>query len=152
VSHTKELSRVKGKVATARIDITAPAGRVWTALVDPEQIKQYMFGSQVVTDWQVGSPIVWKGEYEGKPYEDKGVVLEYAEPSRLSVSHFSPMSGQDDVPENYHTLLYTLDSDGAVTTVSLSQDNNADQEEADRATEIWQQLLAALRQHVEGSQ
>jgi uncharacterized protein YndB with AHSA1/START domain len=152
VSHTKELSRVKGKVATARIDITAPAGRVWTALVDPEQIKQYMFGSQVVTDWQVGSPIVWKGEYEGKPYEDKGVVLEYAEPSRLSVSHFSPMSGQHDVPENYHTLLYTLASDGAVTTVSLSQDNNANQEEADRATEIWQQLLTALRQHVEGSQ
>ena len=65
-----------GLIATAETDISAAPDRVWSALVDPEQIKQYMFGSQVVTDWQPGSPIVWKGVYDGKPYEDKGEVLE----------------------------------------------------------------------------
>ena len=94
---------MKGIVATAEIDIEAPVERVWSALVDPDQIEKYMFGSRVETDWQVGSPIVWAGEYDGKPYEDKGEVLAVDEPTRLSVSHFSPLSGQDDVPENYHT-------------------------------------------------
>jgi uncharacterized protein YndB with AHSA1/START domain len=59
-------------VATAEIEIDAPPTKVWSALTDPDQIKQYMFGSEVVTDWRQGSQIVWKGEYEGKEYEDKG--------------------------------------------------------------------------------
>ena len=59
-------------VATAQTEIDASPDKVWDALTDPDQIKQYMFGSQVETDWRPGSPIVWKGEYEGKQYEDKG--------------------------------------------------------------------------------
>ena len=51
-----------------------------------------MFGSKVVTDWVEGSPIVWKGEYEGKTYEDKGEVLEIEPERRLKVSHPSPRS------------------------------------------------------------
>jgi uncharacterized protein YndB with AHSA1/START domain len=64
-----------GFVATAETEIEAPPKRVWTALTDPDEIEKYMFGSHVVTDWKPGSPIVWKGEYEGKKYEDKGKVL-----------------------------------------------------------------------------
>ena len=104
-------------VATAEIEIDAPPDRVWAALTDPEQIKEYMFGSQVVTDWKRGSPIVWKGEYEGKKYEDKGEVVEIEPGRRLQVTHFSPLSGQEDVPENYHTLLYELEKRGGVTHV-----------------------------------
>ena len=95
-----------GIVATAEIDIAAEPDRVWETLTDPAAVKQWMFGTDLETDWQVGSPIVWKGEYEGKSYEDKGEVLVYDAPQRLSVTHFSPTTGQDDVPENYHTLVY----------------------------------------------
>lgn len=49
-------------VATTEIEIDASPAKVWAALTDPEQIKDYMFGSQVDTDWREGSPIVWKGE------------------------------------------------------------------------------------------
>jgi uncharacterized protein YndB with AHSA1/START domain len=142
---------VRGVVATAQIAIKSSAGRVWSALVEPEQIKEYMFGSQVETDWRVGSPITWRGEYEGRSYEDKGEVLEYDEPTRLSVSHFSPLTGQDDTPENYHTLEYSLVEKDGVTTVSLSQDNNASEDEAERAKGTWEQLLEGLKQHVEAS-
>ena len=88
-----------GIVATAEIDIAAAPDRVWETLTQPAAVKQWMFGTDLETDWQVGSPIVWKGEYEGNSYEDKGEVLEYDAPTRLSVSHFSPTTGQDDVPE-----------------------------------------------------
>ena len=92
-------------VAIATIEIDASPGDVWTALTEPEQIEKYMFGSQVVTDWQPGSPIVWKGEYEGKKYEDKGEIVEIEQARRLKVTHFSPMSGEEDIPANYHTVL-----------------------------------------------
>ena len=141
---------MNGIVATAEIDIEAPVDRVWSALVDPDQIEKYMFGSRVETDWQVGSPIVWAGEYDGKPYEDKGEVLAVDEPTRLSVSHFSPLSGQDDVPENYHTLVYTLAADGDGTHLELSQDNNGSEEEAEHSRGMWEQMLQGIKAHVEG--
>jgi uncharacterized protein YndB with AHSA1/START domain len=32
-------------VATAETEIDAPRDKVWAALTDPEQIKEYMFGA-----------------------------------------------------------------------------------------------------------
>lgn len=139
-----------GIVATAVTDVAASRERVWAALTEPAQIKQYFFGTTVDTDWQPGSPITWSGEYEGTAYEDKGTVVEVDEPHTLVMTHFSPMSGQDDVPENYHTLSFALRSSGDGTHVELAQDNNGSDDEAERATATWQQLLDALRAHVEG--
>jgi uncharacterized protein YndB with AHSA1/START domain len=65
----------KNLVAKTSLSIAAPAAKVWDALVNPQVIKQYMFGTAVVSDWQPGSPITWKGEWKGKPYEDKGTIL-----------------------------------------------------------------------------
>lgn len=138
-------------MAEAQVDVRAPVAVVWSALIDPDQIREYMFGSQVQTDWTVGGPILWNGEYEGRSYQDKGKVIEYDEPRRLSVTHFSPLSGQADVPENYHTLVYTLAEDGENTRVTLSQDNNASEEEAEHSKANWQQMLQGLKSHVEGA-
>ena len=109
-----------------------------------------MFGSQVETSWEVGSPITWNGEYEGRPYQDKGEVLTYDEPRELSVTHYSPLAGEDDKPENYHTLVYTLDEKDGTTRVSLTQDNCADEQEAEQFSANWQQMLDDLKSQVEG--
>ncbi|HEY9288282.1 MAG TPA: SRPBCC family protein [Candidatus Dormibacteraeota bacterium] len=138
-----------GITAVAEVEIAAPAARVWQALTDPEIIARYFFGSQVETDWKPGSPIVWKGEFEGKAYEDKGRVLEIRPNRQLKVSHFSPMSGLPDKPENYHTLNYELQEHAGSTRVSLSQDNNTDEAEAARSTQNWQAMLAGLKRTVE---
>jgi uncharacterized protein YndB with AHSA1/START domain len=138
-----------GHVTTAETEIDASPDQVWSALTDPEQIKQYMFGSQVETDWQPGSPIVWKGEYEGKQYEDKGEIVEIEPERRLKVTHFSPLGGQEDVPENYHTLLYELEARDGKTRVSLSQDNNPSEEAAEHSRANWEQMLTGLKQVVE---
>ena len=138
-------------VATAKIEIDASPAEVWAALTDPEQIKEYMFGSQVVTDWKQGSPIVWKGEYEGKKYEDKGEILEIEPERRLKMTHFSPLGGKEDRAENYHTLLYELDERGGTTHVSLSQDNNPSKETAEHSQANWEKMLAGLKKVVEGT-
>ncbi|TCC41905.1 SRPBCC family protein [Kribbella speibonae] len=137
-----------GIVAVAEIDIDAPAARVWDVLTSPEQLKQLWFGADVKTDWQVGSPITWSGEYEGKSYEDKGEVLA-VEPGRLlSFTHFSPLTGQPDVPENYHTLTYTLTAN---THLKLTQDNNASEDEAKHSQDMWEQLVAKVKDAAESA-
>lgn len=136
-------------IAKAEIDVTAPVASVWKALTDPGIIAKYFFGSQVCTDWQPGSPIVWQGEYEGKQYEDKGEILEVEQNRLLRMTHFSPMAGLPDEPENYHTLTYTLDERGGSTHVSLSQDNNGSEAEAERATANWATMLEGLKSTVE---
>jgi uncharacterized protein YndB with AHSA1/START domain len=138
-----------GHVATAETEIEAPAERVWEALTDPDEIEKYMFGSRVVTDWHPGSSITWKGVYEGKAYEDKGEILEVVPKRRLRVTHFSPLSGADDVPENYHTLTYELEGDDGHTHVSLSQDNNPSPEAAEHSRENWERMLSGLKAVVE---
>lgn len=139
-------------VATATVEIDAPPARVWTALTDPAEIEKYMFGSHVVTDWKPGSPIVWEGEYEGKRYEDKGEIVEIKPARRLKVTHFSPLSGQEDVPENYHTLTYELEAAGPVTRVALSQDNNPTAEAAEHSKANWEKMLFGLKEVVETSE
>lgn len=141
-----------GLVATAEIEIAAPPDAVWQALTDPECIKQYFLGATVETDWRAGSPITWSGEYNGRPYQDKGTVLEARPQARLVVTHFSPMSGQPDVPENYHTLTYQLAEEAGQTHLSLSQDNNASPEEVEHSRSTWESMLGALKDFVEKRQ
>lgn len=135
--------------ATAEIDVDADPQRVWHALTDPDLVEKYFFGTRVQTDWQPGSSITWSGEYNGKAYEDKGSIVEVRENELLRMTHFSPMTGLPDRPENYHTLTYELRRTPSGTNVRLSQDNNASQDEADRAKGNWESTLTGLKKTVE---
>jgi uncharacterized protein YndB with AHSA1/START domain len=138
-------------VATAEIDIAATVAQVWSALTDPAQIKKYSFGAEVETDWQPGSTIVWKGEYQGKTFQDKGRILEVEPNKRLKLTHFIPMSGQPDTPESYHTVIYELEERGGMVHLSLSQDNNGSEAEAEHASATWASMLAGLKDTVENA-
>ena len=142
----------RGLIAEVSTTIDAPREKVWDALVNPMIIRQYMFGTEVESDWDVGSPIVWKGEWQGKPYEDKGVILQLEPARKLSYSHFSPLSGRPDTPENYHTVTVELTDDGAMTLDELSQDNNSSEEAREHSTTNWKQMLAALKDHLEAAE
>jgi uncharacterized protein YndB with AHSA1/START domain len=140
-----------GVVATSEIEVDADAERVWRALTDPDQVAQYFLGSKVKSSWEEGSPITWSGEWEGKPYEDKGEVKVADEPHRLVVTHFSPLSGQPDKPENYHTLSYALSESDGHTKVVFTQDNNPDEDAAKHSQENWDMMLQGLKKVVEQS-
>jgi len=102
----------KTLTARATITINAPTSKVWDALTRPHLIKIYLFGTEVTTDWQVGSPITYKGIWQSKTYEDKGRVLQI-EPGKLLVSTFwSSLAGLPDAPENYKTVRYELSAAG----------------------------------------
>jgi uncharacterized protein YndB with AHSA1/START domain len=84
--------------AEATVDINAPQSEVWRSLTDPERIKEYYLGAEVQTDWQVGSPITFKGEWDGKSFEDKGEILEVEREQKLTYSHWSPTGGKPEQP------------------------------------------------------
>ena len=130
--------------------INTPMSKVWDALTKPHIIKQYLFGTEVTTDWQVGSPITYKGLWNGKAYEDKGKVVQI-EVEKLLVSTFwSSLSGLPDVPENYKTVRYELTADGNGTRLTITQDNNESQEDANHSEQNWKMVLDGLKKLLEG--
>lgn len=136
-------------VATSAITINAPASRVWDVITDPAAVKEFMFGAELDTDWTVGGTILWRGEWEGKPYEDKGYILELEPGRKLVHTHFSPLGGEEDKPENYHTLTWTLEDQGGTTIFTLSQDNNATEEAAQHSRGMWDRLVADVKKIAE---
>src|SRR5581483_606863 len=72
-------------------------------------------------------------------------------PEPLAEGHaLQPLSGQPDQPENYHTLTYELAERDGGTHVSLTQDNNGSEEEAEHAKANWDAMLGGLKKTVEG--
>ncbi|TMG70135.1 MAG: hypothetical protein E6H86_01645 [Chloroflexi bacterium] len=140
----------RGFEAVKTVTIHATQREVWNALTNPAQVKQYLHGTEMSTDWKEGSPISWKGEWKGQSYEDKGTVLA-VEPERLlRYTHWSPMGGSEDKPDNYHTVTYELAGEDGKTTLTLTQDNNPTQEEADKmANDNWGPVLNGLKESVE---
>ncbi len=139
----------KDLIARASIRIRASAEKVWNALVDPEAIRQYMFGTNVASDWREGSPIVWKGEWQGRAYEDKGTILQLKPGRKIQYTHFSPLSGLPDRPENYHTVTVELSAVGNQTQLTLTQDHNSSEDERDHSEKNWQTMLETLKKFVE---
>jgi len=136
-------------VARATTSIQSSKGKVWDALVEPAAIKQYMFGADVESEWREGSGITWTGEMKGRKFKDKGVILKF-EPDRiLRYSHFSPLSGKPDRPENYHTVSIVLSGSGEKTEVTLSQDNNPDEKSRRESEKNWDVMLDGLKKYVE---
>jgi uncharacterized protein YndB with AHSA1/START domain len=139
---------MSGQTVSASVEISASPGQVWNALTDPDLIRQYFFGTTVETTWEPGSPITWSGEYDGHRYQDHGEVLDVVPEERLVVTHFSPMTGQEDVPENYHRVAYRLEDHGDHTHVSLEQDNTPPESVEDFRTN-WETMLGNLKELVE---
>ena len=140
----------KNLVARSTMNVNASAERVWDALVTPSKIAKYMFGAQVESNWEVGSPIIWRGEWEGRAYEDRGVIKRIAPGRVLEYTHYSPLSGQPDLPESYHTVTIELARSGAGTTrVTLYLDNNPSEEARAHSVKNWDAMLSGLKKLVE---
>lgn len=135
--------------AEIHVEIHAPAAAVWHALTDPTQIKQYFFGTNVVTDWKIGSPILFRGDWQGQAYEDKGVIVDAIPNKVLKHTYWSSFSGLPYLPENDQIVTYRLNEHDGHCTVTLTQENVIDQATADHSAANWQLVLTGLKALVE---
>lgn len=137
-------------VATASIIVNATPSQIWSAITTPESVKKFMFGVDVVSDWQQGGSLIYKGEWDGNTFEDHGTILEIKPGKLLKTTYFSGSSGLADKPENYNVVTYELTpSTDDTTKVTVTQTNNPDQDAADRASSNWGMTLTSLKELLE---
>ena len=125
--------------------MNVPSAKVWQALTTPELIKQYLFGTEAVSDWQVGSPITYKGVWEGKTYEDKGKIIELEPEKHLLTTYWSAFSGLPDAPENYQNVAYELSPEDGGTKLTITQDNINSEASRDHSAKNWRIVLQSMK-------
>ncbi len=139
------------------ITINAPASKVWNALVNPEQTKKYMFGCETVSDWQPGSPLLWKMNYEVKEIIPvKGVIKDIKPGRLLTYTVIDPNASYPDIPENYLNVTYELEENKGVTVLTVLQDGFEGAAEGEKRYkdvynngEGWNPILAEIKKLVE---
>lgn len=136
-------------IAKTRTTIHAPPNKVWEALTKPELVKKYMMGADVKSDWKVGSPLIYTGVYEDKPFEEKGVIRKIERDHLLQATHFSTTSGKEDKPENYNLVTWELDEKDGVTAVTVSQDGLSTEKGVEGSKANWKAVLKGLKETVE---
>ncbi len=134
---------------TKSITIHTPKADVWDALTNPEQIRKYFFGTETTSDFKKGSPIVYKGIWEGKPYEDKGTVLEVEKNTVFKHNYWSSFAGTPDAPENYANITYKLTGEDGNVILSITQDNIASEEAKTHSENNWAMVLDGMKKLLE---
>ena len=134
---------MSGYESVSEIDIAASPDEVFAALTDSAKFGQAMFGTDVDTTWEPGSPILYSGEFDGTSFEDHGEVVEVSPPSVLRLTHRS-----GDSPE--HELRFEVAPSSGGSHVILKQDNNADENAAAHSQKNWDTMLGLLKKVVEG--
>ena len=129
--------------------INAPVNKVWDALTNPHLIKEYLFGTKTTTDWKKGSPITYEGEWQGRSYKDKGLVVDIIPEKLLHTTYWSSMGGKEDRPENYNNVLYEVEERNGGTLVTISQDNIKDENELKHMNENWGIVLDNMKKLLE---
>lgn len=135
----------------SKITIHATAFQVWQALTQPELVKKWQYGSDLNTDWQIGSPILFRNEWDGNVYEQKGIVLAVKPYQLIQYTLFAPRPGLEDKPENYFTMTYSLEEIDGKTMLTITQDDPREQVQQEQAEESDNGILVGLKKLVEGS-
>ncbi len=131
------------------VTFKAPIAKVWEGLTDPKIVKQYFFGTHLRSDWKVGDPITFSGEYDGHKYQDGGIILDIDPPKYLKYTYWSSMSGTEDKPENYNNIIYELNEDNGVTTLTVTQEGVKSRESAEHSEENWMSVFDGLKKIIE---
>lgn len=122
-----------------------PIAKVWKGLTDPAIVKQYFFGTDLKSDWKVGDPITFSGEWEGHKYQDGGIILDIDPPKFLKYSYWSSMSGKEDKPENYNDITYELNEADGKTSLTITQEGVKNQQAVEHSEQNWTTVFDGLK-------
>ena len=138
-------------VLNTSMEIAAPIEKVCAALTEPESVKILFWGSELVTTWEVGTPIAYRGEWEDVAFEDHGTVLAFDPPHLVKYNYWSSFAKDElaDLPENYQTITYTFEPSEGGTTITIEQDNIRSAEVMEHSEQNWQHLMGAIKSMLE---
>ena len=131
------------------IIINASKSKIWKTLTDPSLIKEYLYGTETITDWKVGSDLIFQGDWQGQPYKDKGNIMEITPEKILSYDYWSGFSGLEDVPENYSLVTYTIEDEGEMVRLRVKQTGFGSEENQSHSEAGWTQVLEKIKEIAE---
>lgn len=131
------------------INFNAEKSKVWEALVNPEIIKQYLFGTEVISEWKAGSTMIFQGEWEGQKYKDKGNILAIEPEKIFQYNYWSRFSGLEDKDENYSFVTYQISEEGNQTILTLTQKGFANEQAKDHSEISWGMILEKMKELIE---
>ena len=111
------------KLIISKIDINAEAHKVWDILTNPAETKKYMFGCETVSDWKIGSALLWNGEYKAQKMTFvKGEIIQLVPEKCLEYTVFDPNNkNMEDIPQNYLHVTYVLEKSGPGILLTVTQ-------------------------------
>lgn len=126
--------------------------KVWNGLTRPEIIREYLFGTETLIDWKVGSEIIFQGEFQGQKYRDKGIVREFFPCEKISYLYWSAFSGTEDKPENYSLVTYLLEKSGeSKTKLTWIMEGFANEKAYEHSSSGMQSFLNSVKDVIERS-
>lgn len=137
------------KILNKSVFIKASPTKVWDALTNPELIKQWLFGTNVISDWNVGSPIYFTGEWQGTEYKDKGTILQLEKEKVFQYNYWSGFSGLPDSIEYYSIITFTLESASKGTHLNLTQSNFPTETGYEHSDKNWDTVLEVMKTVIE---
>lgn len=136
----------KKLVVKEAVKIKADSARIWEALTNPDQVKIYLFGTNLNCTWNVNDPITFTGEYNGVSYVDKGVVLKCVQPVCIEYTYWSSFSGIPDVPENYSLVRYEISQVENESTLTVIQTGFTDRSKQEHSVNAWKHVLNTIKE------
>ncbi len=132
------------------VNFNVPKSKVWEALTQPEKIKEYLFGTSVISEWKTGSTIVFTGSWEGKEYRDKGTILKFEPEETFQYDYWSNFSGLPDVPENYIILTFKLEDNEDGCNLIFTQENSITKMQYEHSEANWDSVFEKIKELLEG--
>ncbi|MDW3196423.1 MAG: SRPBCC domain-containing protein [Cytophagales bacterium] len=136
--------------------INGTTQEVWDALINPEKTKRYMFNCEAVSNWKVGSRLLWNANINGNPTTFvSGVVRDFEPENKLVFTTFDPNSSIKDIPENHIPVTYTLRDKAGKTFLTVMQGDFSRVAQGRKRYEStiagggWASVLADLKKVVE---
>jgi uncharacterized protein YndB with AHSA1/START domain len=140
------------KTTNSVVKIRAPASKTWLALTVPDLVKRWQYGSDLLTSWEPGTPIVFRNEWNGQVFEQKGTVIEFEPGRRVKYSLFFPRPDLQDIPENHFFMTYELmESDGVTSVLFRQEDPRPSEPDASSGGDDGPDVLSQLKELVEAN-
>lgn len=127
---------------TRKTTLNGSPAKVWEVLTNPKKTKRFMFNCEANSDWNVGSDIIWKGNYQGYESGEKGKILSVIKERHLKYSSIDPNFGIEELPENYLHISYDLTQvDGKTELTTTIENFNGDPDRLTHVAKGWDNIV-----------
>jgi uncharacterized protein YndB with AHSA1/START domain len=121
----------------------------WDSLMDPKKSAEVFFGIAFESELRKGGPITWSGVWEGKPFVDRGLILDIEKPRLFRYSYYTSFSGLPDTEENRPIISYRFDPVGEGVRMRIGQTNILTKESRDHSEANWRSMLEKIKTKLE---